>query len=112
MAMKARALSATDSSLPRCRTSPASVIRASTFFPVEAGELADVEAGESLPVALPLLQHGDPGESGLRAFEDELFEELTVVAYRHAPFFVVVGDVERVVSAPEAAWLRAGHVSL
>ena len=82
------------------------------FLVVEAGELTDVEADESLPIVFTLLQDGDPGEAGLRALEDELFEELAVVADRHAPFVVVIGDVERIVSAPEAAWLLAGHVSL
>jgi hypothetical protein len=82
------------------------------FLVVEAGEFADIEARERFPIVLTLLQDGDPGEAGLRALEDELFEELAVVADRHAPFVVVIGDVERIVSAPEAAWLLAGHVSL
>ena len=82
------------------------------FLGVEAGELADVEARERLPVVFALLQHGDPGKPGLGAFEDELFEEPAVVPHGHAPFFVVVSDVERVFSAPEAACLRLGHVSL
>ena len=77
---------------------------------VEAGDLADIEVREGLSVMLTLLQDGDPGESSLRAFEDELFEELSVVADGHAPLVVVVGDIERIVSAPEAAWLRLGHV--
>ena len=82
------------------------------FLGVEAGELADVEARESLPVVFALLQHGDPGEPGLGAFEDELFEEPAVVPHGHAPFFIVIGDVQRIFSAPEATCLRLGHVSL
>ena len=94
-------------------THQARVLHEDVDFPgVEAGELADVEARQRLPVVVSLPQHGDPGEAGLGAFEDELFEESAVVPHGHAPFFVVIGDVERVFSAPEAACLRLGHVSL
>jgi hypothetical protein len=82
------------------------------FLGVEAGEFADVEARERLPVVVTFLQYGDPGEAGLGSFEDELFEEPAVVPHGHAPFFVVVSDVQRVFSAPEAAYLWLGHVSL
>ena len=82
------------------------------FLGVEAGEFTDVKASERLPVVVTFLQHGDPGEPSLGAFEDELFEEPAIVTHGHAPFFVVIRDVERVISAPEAAWLRLGHVSL
>ena len=77
---------------------------------VEARDLADVEMRESLSVMLTFLQDGDPGEPGLRALEDELLEEQSVVADGHAPFVVVIGDIQRIISAPEAAWLRLGHV--
>ena len=76
---------------------------------VEACDLTDVEVREGFAVVVPLLQHGDPGQAGLGAFEDELFEEQAVVMRRHPPFVVVISDVERVVAAPEAAWLRLGH---
>ena len=82
------------------------------FLGVETGELADVEARERLPVVVTFLQHGDPGEASLGSFEDELFEEPAVVPHGHAPFFVVIGDVQRIFSAPEATCLRLGHVSL
>ena len=77
---------------------------------VKARDLADVEVREGLSVMLTLLQDGDPGESSLRAFEDELFEELSVVTHGYAPFVIMIGDIQRIVSAPEATRLRLGHV--
>ena len=35
-------------------------------------------------------------EAGLEAVEDELFEQGARVAFRHAPFAVVIGDIERI----------------
>src|SRR5690606_6871528 len=65
-----------------------------------------LEAVEDLPVALPLAQDGDPGEARLRSFEDQELEQALVVAHRHAPLLVVVGDVERIRAAPGASLRR------
>ena len=76
---------------------------------VEARDLTRIEVRERLSIVITLLQDGDPGQAGLRAFEDELFEEQPVIVHGYAPFIVVISDVERIFSAPEAAWLRLGH---
>lgn len=68
-----------------------------------------VEAEQDFTVALTLLQHGDPRQAGLEALQQEQFEERRRVLQRYAPFGVVVGDVEGVVIAPEAAWHKAFH---
>ena len=61
-----------------------------------------------------LAEDGDPGESGLEALEHEEFPEGTGVGFGHAPFLVVVGEVERVAAGPGAAgsvWCYAiGHM--
>jgi len=62
-----------------------------------------VEPGEGGAEILALSQDRDPGEPGLEPVEDELFPERAAVPLRHAPFGVVVGDIERVVPAPRAA---------
>ena len=69
-----------------------------------------VEAVERLGVGLALLQDGVPAQSRLRALENQHLEEPAVVANRHAPLLVVVGDVERVVVHPAAA--RRSHVPI
>src|SRR5690606_1231416 len=69
----------------------------------EAGDLHRFEAGEGAAVVLPLAQHGDPRQSRLGAFQYQKFEQLAVVAARHAPFAVVIVAVQRVVTAPGAA---------
>ena len=47
--------------------------------------------------------------AGLRALEEDELEQLPVIMNRHAPLFVVVGDVERIRSAPLAALLLSWH---
>src|SRR6266446_4411719 len=77
--------------------------------PREAGTLFHgVEIGargeDSALDLLALAQDGDPGEPGLEAVEDELLEERAIVVLGHAPFLVVIGDVERVLLGPGAAF--------
>lgn len=45
-----------------------------------------------------------PGEPGLSAFEVEEFEEGTIIAQGHAPFGVVVGDLDIVADPGAAMW--------
>ena len=72
----------------------------------EARDRLDLPARKSLPVALPLVQDRRPGEPGLRALEVQQLEQPSFVPLGHAPFLVVVGDVERVVERHPGA---AGH---
>jgi hypothetical protein len=79
------------------------------FLRIEARDFLGLELREGFTVVLALTQDCQPREAGLRTFEDELFEVQSVIVHRHAPFFVMVGDVERIVSAPEAASLGLSH---
>src|SRR5262249_23716760 len=74
--------------------------------PVEPRDGLRVEFRERLPVVLALAQDRDPGEAGLRALEQEEFEQLAVVVQRNAPLGVVVFDVERILSDPVASLHR------
>src|SRR5262249_34437772 len=69
----------------------------------EARDLLRREAGEGAAEVVALAQDGDPGQPGLEAVENELFEQRAVVVFRHAPFLVVIGDVERVLLGPGTA---------
>ncbi len=69
---------------------------------VEPRHLLDVEAGEGPPVARAPLEDRQPREPRLGALEHEMLEEVPVVARRHAPLLVVVGEVERVLADPVA----------
>ncbi|MNP44824.1 hypothetical protein D3C76_1387010 [compost metagenome] len=66
-----------------------------------------IETEQHFAVALALLQHGDPRQPGLESFQQQQFEQRLRVALWHAPFGVVVVDVQRIVIAPEAAWHKA-----
>ena len=69
----------------------------------EACDRVDVPAGERRSVTLALAQDRRPREAGLRALEVEELEERPLVVNGHAPFLVVVGDVERIVDGYPAA---------
>src|SRR5947209_17106468 len=73
------------------------------LFRIVAGNARRIEAVESSPKGFALAQDGDPGEPGLETVEDQLLVERTRVPLGHAPFLVVIGDVERVVRRPGAA---------
>jgi glycyl-tRNA synthetase alpha chain len=73
----------------------------------ERRQALHIEVEQNLAVALTLLQHGDPRQPGLKAFEQQQLEQRLRVALRHAPFVVVVSDIQRIVIAPKAAWHRA-----
>ena len=70
---------------------------------VEVGDPLDRESGERLPKALPLAQDRQPREPGLEALEREQLEQRIVAALLAPPLVVVVGAVERILSAPPAA---------
>src|SRR5262249_41456497 len=69
-----------------------------------ARDLLGLEAVEGAAEILALAQDSDPGQSGLEAVEDELLIERAVVVFGHAPFLVVIGDVERVLLGPGTAF--------
>src|SRR5262245_4465913 len=68
-----------------------------------ARDFLGLEAVEGAAEVVALAQDGDPGEAGLKAIEDQLLIERAVVVFRHAPFLVVIGDVERILLGPGAA---------
>src|ERR1700719_2211682 len=61
------------------------------------------EIVEGAAEVLPLAQDGDPRQPGLETVEHEFFIERAIVVFRHAPFLVVIGDVERIVLGPRTA---------
>src|SRR6185503_3905073 len=73
-----------------------------------AGDDLGAEAVEGTAKVVAFAQNGDPRQPGLEAVEDELFVERPVVIFRHTPFLVVIGDVERVGLRPSAALLAIG----
>ena len=75
---------------------------------VEAGDHRRIEAREGLTEVLALAQDGDPGQPRLEAVENEFFEQRPVVEFRHAPFRVVVRDIEGIGAGPPAAGLMVG----
>ena len=79
------------------------------FLRIEARDFLGVEPCKGFAVVLALTQDRQPREAGLRTFEDELFEVQSIIVHRHAPFFVMVGDVQRVIAAPKATRLGLRH---
>ena len=73
-----------------------------------ARDLLRLETVEGAAEIVALAQDGDPRQAGLEAVEHELLVERAVVVFRHAPFLVVIGDVERVVLRPRAALETVG----
>lgn len=69
-----------------------------------------VEAEQHLTVALALLQHRDPRQPGLKAFEQQHFEQRARLALGRAPLAVVVRLVQRIIGTPKAAWHKAPRV--
>ena len=60
------------------------------------------KAVEGAAEIFALAQDGDPRQAGLETVEHEFFVERAVVVFRHAPFLIVIGDVERIVLGPWA----------
>src|SRR6185503_9643838 len=61
----------------------------------EARDLGRIKSGKGAPVVRALFQDRRPAQPGLRAFQRDELEQHAVVVHRHAPFLVVVGDVQR-----------------
>ena len=74
---------------------------------VVARNFGRLEVVEGAAEVVALAQDGDPRQAGLEAVEHELLVERAVVVLRHAPFLVVIGDVERVVLARPGAAVNA-----
>ena len=89
--------------LARLRTMPASCHQALDFLRRVARDLFRIEIVEGGAEIVALAQNRDPRQSGLKAVEDQLFEQRAVIPFRHAPFLVVIGDVKRIVLRPGAA---------
>ena len=64
-------------------------------------EIEDIAHGLAEGVAFP--QDRDPRQAGLKPVQNEFFKQRAAVAFRAAPFIVVIGDVKRVASRPWAA---------
>ena len=86
--------------LARLRTMPASFISALTLRLRVARDLVRIEVVEGAAEIVALAQDRDPREPRLEAVENELLEQRAVVALRHAPLLVVIGDVERILFGP------------
>ena len=87
---------------------PASFISACDLLVVVARDLLRLEIVEGFAEIVALAQDRDPRQAGLETVEDQLFVERAVVIFRHAPFGVVIGDVERIFAGPGAAGLSVG----
>src|SRR5882762_6921439 len=70
---------------------------------IVAGHALRVEPVEGFEKAGALVQDDAPGEPGLEAIEHELREQTPVVAQRHAPLLVVIGEHQGIVAARPAA---------
>ena len=68
---------------PRAGVAPSQAVRAAP-------------SAASAAVVVALGEDGVPGKPGLRALEDQRLVELAIVAHRHTPFLVVIGNGERV----------------
>src|SRR3954470_3170000 len=78
------------------------------FLLVVACDLFRLEIVEGFAKIVALAQDRDPGQAGLETVEDQLLIERAVVIFRHAPFSVVIGDVERIFAGPGATHLSVG----
>src|SRR4030095_4099472 len=58
-------------------------------------------------VVLAFLQNRVPTQSSLRTFQNQKFEEHSIVVHRHAPFLIMISD-GRFRSGPGTAW-HNGH---
>lgn len=70
---------------------------------LKLGDFLRVEVVEGFSVAVAALENGEPAQSGLGSFQNEVFEEDSVVVDGASPFLIVIGDVDRVGEAPSAA---------
>src|SRR5260370_616188 len=78
------------------------------FLRIVARDLFGAEIVERVAEILALAQDRDPRQPGLEPVEDEFLIERAIVIFRHTPFGVVIGDIERVVAGPRAPHLAVG----
>src|SRR5262249_7550342 len=62
-----------------------------------------LEAVKGAAEVVALAQDRDPGQPGLKAVEHQFLEQRAIIVLRHAPFLVVIGDVQRILLRPGAA---------
>src|SRR5581483_2368974 len=70
-----------------------------------------IESMEGFAEIFPLAQDSDPGEAGLETVQHQFFIKRPAVIFRHAPLFVVIGDIERVFAGPGAALFLSHNLS-
>src|SRR5262249_6399110 len=69
----------------------------------EAGDLLRMKSCESAAEIVALAQDRDPRQPGLETVQHELLVERARIVFRHAPFFVVVRQIQRIAAGPAAA---------
>src|SRR5262249_44643305 len=73
-----------------------------------AGDLVRIEIVECRAEIVALAQDGDPGKTRLESIQHQFFVKRAMVIFRHAPFVVVIRDIDRVFAGPVTAndWLH------
>jgi len=74
----------------------------------EAGYSGRVKPPESLAIGFPFSENRKPGQTCLRSFEDQHFEQPLVVMDRPPPLFIMVTKVRGIVRHPSATRLPVG----
>ena len=69
----------------------------------DAGIVRNRQKIEGAAKIVAFAQDRNPRQPGLETVEDQFFEQSAGVEFRHAPFVVVIGDVERIVARPGTA---------
>ena len=62
-------------------------------FLSESGHLMEVEVTKRFSEIIPFSEDGEPGESGLKAFQTDLFKQTLIVCNGIAPLGVVVVSI-------------------
>ncbi len=68
----------------------------------ETRDLAIVESFERYAKVLSFVQDRTPRKAGLERLKHEVFKNLSIIVHRHAPFLVVVFEIERI--ARDGPW--------
>lgn len=58
---------------------------------------------EGAAVVFTLFQHGDPGKPRLLPLQTQHFKQFARIGGRHAPFMIVIGQIQRIGGDPAAA---------
>ena len=102
-----RASATVASIFARLRTMPASCISASFFFSLQRAIFFRIEAANALRKA-SRLRRMVIQESPAWKPSSTSFSNIPVVVFRHAPFLVVIGDVERIGARPRTSQQAVG----